>query len=291
MARDEMSGTRDSPLEGRAAAAYLREQALETEERVARIRVWVAVWAFPTGSYLAFAGQLPLLTSPWLYVGVLAGLLVYALVYRARRIHRRFDLHSAVRWVSLLDLVVVLFVVMNTGGLRGPYWGVVGVLLLLYVMRFGFDWMEAVGTVAIVGGTIATSYVLDPVPIGTLVNAVFGIALSLVLITLVGYILLERERRAVEEAFAAEIRSISRIVNTVQHEVNNPLAIASGNMELLRNRREGMGEGPYLERIEGALERIQHAVGRLRDLDEVPEVEGEGLLERYGERSKEEGGG
>lgn len=293
MARDEMSGMRDSPLEGRAAAAFLQKQALETEEQVARIRVWVAVWALPTGSYLAFADHLSLLVSPWLYAAVLAGLLVYALAYHARQFYRRFDLHSTARGVFLLDLIVVLFVVMNTGGLRGPYWGVVAVLLLLYVMRFGFDWMEAAGTVALVGGTIAAAYLLDPVPIGTLVNAVFGIALSLVLITLIGYILLERERQAVKEAFTAEIRSISRIVNTVQHEVNNPLTIASGNMRLLKLRLLEEEEGLYLHRIEEALERIQHAVSRLRTLDEVPEVEGEGLLERYAESPKEEeeGGG
>jgi len=284
----ERRGEAHSSLESAAAADFLREQAFETEEQVARIRMWVAVWALPTGSYLAFARHLPLLVSPWLYAGVLAGLLVYARVYQARRLYRRFDLHSAARWVFLLDLVVVLFVVMNTGGLRGPYWGVVAVLLLVYVMRFGFDWMEAVFTIVIVGGIIVAVYLLDPVPTGTLVNAVLGIALSLILITLVGHILLKRERRALEEVFTAEIRSISRIVNTVQHEVNNPLAIASGTMELLRTRQQGKEEEPYMERIEEALERIQHAVSRLRTLDEVPEVTGEGSLERYAESPKEE---
>lgn len=275
------------PLAGTPALAYLQASALDLERRIANVRIWVAVVAVVTGPYLALTSQLPLVLSPWLYSGMEFFLLFYAVVYRVWAPYRFVSLHVAARAVTLLDMLIVLIVVLNNGGLRSPYWGLGAVVLLLYIIRFDFTPLEMVisGVLLVVG--IAANQWIAPLRLAALVNMCLGITLTMVTVAVIGVVITRRQNDAVRHAFESEARAVSRIVNAVQHEVNNPLAVAAGNMELLKLRRQiASGDGPYLERIEQSLARVSEAVARLRELQEDPAIVGEGPIERYAARSR-----
>jgi nitrogen-specific signal transduction histidine kinase len=70
----------------------------------------------------------------------------------------------------------------------------------------------------------------------------------------------------------AQLRAVSEAIVRLHHEVNNPLAIISGNAQLLAEvgRAEGLSEdlmGPILD-IEAATERLAESLRRLAALRE-----------------------
>ena len=259
---------------------YLRKGADETERWVARIRVVVALVAAVAGPWMALTGRFPLVSPVPLVVAVGLLLLVYAVVYRVWEPWRRHGLGHTARVASLLDLAVVAFIIPNSGGLASPYWGVGAGIVLIYIMRFAITVGELVliGLVYAAVGVVAQ--LLAPLPAPLVPNAVIGNLLGMLVVIWAGITLVRRERTVMERELESEHRTITRLINTVQHEVNNPLAIASGNIELLKHRQTEL-PAPYVERIEGALDRIGEAVYRLRELEADRGVSGEGMLERF----------
>jgi signal transduction histidine kinase len=273
-----VSGPRTAP--GAALAPYLRKGAEETERWVARIRVVVALVAAVAGPWMALTGRFPLVSPVPLVVAVEFLLLVYAVVYRVWEPWRRHGLRVTARVASLLDLAVVAFIIPNSGGLASPYWGVGAGIVLIYIMRFAFTAVELVLIGLVFSAVGVVAQLLAPLPAPLVSNAVIGIILSLLVVIWAGITLVRRERAVIERELESEHRTITRLINTVQHEVNNPLAIASGNIELLKYRRTDL-PAPYVDRIEDALDRIGNAVSRLRELEAERGVSGEGAMERF----------
>lgn len=253
----------------------------ETECWVARLRVVVGVVAGVAGPAMALTGHLPLVMPTGVVLAVLLFLPVYAVVYRWWAPWRRWGIRVAARVATILDLTTVVVIIPNSGGLASPYWGVGAGIVLIYIMRFGYSRRGLIVTLVVLPGTAVLSQWLAPLPAATVTGTLVGIFLSFGIIVWAGITLVRRERMHLARAIEAEHRTISRIVNTVQHEVNNPLAVASGNMELLRSRGSGVEETPYVDRIEAALVRIGEAVSRLRELEEHRDLSGEGHLARY----------
>jgi signal transduction histidine kinase len=273
-----MSIFRTAP--GTILAPYLLKGAENTEMWVARVRVLVALVAVTAGPWMALTGRLPLVSPPALVVTLFVLLFVYALVYRVWEPWRRPGQRYITRMVSMFDLAVVAFIIPNSGGLASPYWGVGAGVVLIFIMRFPITVVEQVliGLVFVVDGVVAQ--MLVPLPAPLVLNAVIGILLGMMVVIWAGVMLVRRERAVIEQELETEHRTITRIINTVQHEVNNPLAIASGNVELLKHRSTDR-PAPYVDRIEGALDRIGEAVSRLRELEEDRGLSGEGMTERF----------
>ncbi len=280
-----VSGPGTTP--GTVLAPYLLKGAEETERWVARIRVIVALVAATAGPWMVLTGRFPLVSPPPLVVAVEVLLLLYAVVYRFWEPWRRHGLRLTARVVSLFDLAVVAFIIPNSGGLASPYWGVGAGIVLIYIMRFPITVVELVliGLVFVADGVVAQ--LLVPLPAPLVSNAVIGILIGMMVVIWAGIMLVRRERAGIEQVLETEHRIIARIVNTVQHEVNNPLAIASGNVELLKHRQTDL-PAPYVDRIESALDRIGEAVSRLRELEAEHGVSGEGMLERFTRKGVEE---
>ena len=278
-ATGRMSGGPDSVARGLGAWRSGNDD--ETERWVALVRVLVGLVAGTAGPWMVLSGRMPLVMPAGLVAAVLVFLLVYSLIYRWWAPWRRYGIRIAARVATVLDLTPVVLIIPNCGGLASPYWGVGAGIVLIYIMRFGYSRRGLLTSLIVFPGTAALSQWLAPLPATAVFNALIGIVLSFVVIVWAGITLVRRERRHLQRALEAEHRAISRIVNTVQHEVNNPLAVASGNMELLRNRTGGDQGAPYVERIETALGRIGEAVTRLRALEEHRVLSGEGYLARY----------
>jgi signal transduction histidine kinase len=273
-----VSGPRTAP--GAALAPYLRKGAEETERWVARIRVVVALVAAVAGPWMALTGRFSLVSPVPLVMAVEFLLLVYAVIYWVWEPWRRHGLRVTARVASLLDLAVVAFIILNSGGLASPYWGVGAGVVLIYIMRYTITAGELVLIGLVFSAVGVVAQLLTPLPAPLVPNAVIGIILSLLVVTWAGITLVRRERAVIERELESEHRTITRLINTVQHEVNNPLAIASGNIELLKYRQTDL-PAPYVDRIEDALDRIGDAVRRLRELEAKREVSGEGAMERF----------
>ena len=268
-------------LAGTPAESTLRQVNIDTERHLAQVRSAIAICTFPLGTWLTFSNALPLLMPAFGLIVLLAILLVYAVGYLLLAPWERYDLHRSARGVALLDQGVVVVVILNTGGLLSLYWGVAAGVLLLYIIRFGLSRGEMAVVLVVAVALMVLAGTLYPLPIHQGVAAMLGILLTIVLVMVGGNLLVSRERKAIEQAFSADQRAIARIVNTVQHEVNNPLAIAAGNMEMMRLLGRGEDDANRIERIETALGRIKTAVSQLRELETRTALEGEGVLERF----------
>ena len=129
--------------------------------------------------------------------------------------------------------------------------------------------------------TLLVAALSMPDPEISMHGAIVGIAFSLMAIILTGYILVHREREAIRLGMKQESEAIRRLVNTVQHEVNNPLTVASVYLTLLQDDSPDEDLDSKLEKIETALEQIGTAIEQLRELEKVRIVSGAGLIERY----------
>ncbi|MFC1628228.1 histidine kinase dimerization/phospho-acceptor domain-containing protein [Gemmatimonadota bacterium] len=261
-------------------APYLRESALETEKKIADLHVLIGVVGVPVTVAQVAHGLLPLIMSGAVYIGIMCTFLLYATIYRQWAPWRRYPLILTAGVITILDLMLASIIILNTGGLASPFWGLWAAVTLSYVIRFRFRWQEAVTTAGLFLLTIWIVWQLAPVQVVSVLTSIIGFAFSLMGILGIGRILVSSERRAINNGMAAEEETIHRIVNTVQHEVNNPLTIATGNLELLR-QQDSECSPAGLDKIEAALERIGRAVSQLRELEQDRLVSGEGPLERF----------
>jgi len=70
----------------------------------------------------------------------------------------------------------------------------------------------------------------------------------------------ERQRREAAEREAESLRSVTKLANAAAHEINNPLTVVGGNLQLLAER---LGDRPELERY---FERGERAVRQIADM-------------------------
>jgi PAS domain S-box-containing protein len=79
--------------------------------------------------------------------------------------------------------------------------------------------------------------------------------------TLVSFVdISDRQRREAAEREAESLRSVTKLANAAAHEINNPLTVVSGNLQLLAER---LGDRPELTRY---LERGDRAVRQIADM-------------------------
>ena len=79
--------------------------------------------------------------------------------------------------------------------------------------------------------------------------------------TLVAFIdISERQRREAAERDAQNLRAVTKVANAAAHEINNPLTVIRGNVQLLADK---LGVRPELERH---FEHTQRAVQRIADM-------------------------
>jgi PAS domain S-box-containing protein len=70
----------------------------------------------------------------------------------------------------------------------------------------------------------------------------------------------ERQRREAVQREAESLRAVTKLANAAAHEINNPLTVVGGNLQLLADK---LGERPDLQRY---LERALRAVGRIAEM-------------------------
>ncbi len=263
----------------------MEARALEIERRLAWTHVVIGVSGVAVSLLLALNDHLALLTPTPVYLGGLGFFFIYALVYALWAPYRRFPLEYAAGTIALLDLAVATLIILNTGGIGSTFWGLWAAVALTYVLRFRTGWLQVLLLAGTLLATIALSLTCVPPLDGAspyLMGS--GVVFSLGAILSAGYVLASSERRAIQEGLIAECVAIQRLVNTVQHEVNNPLTIASGSVHMLKGK---LGEDsarecrPSLENISGALERIREAVERLGELEQDRLVETVGPVEWF----------
>ncbi len=259
---------------------YLRESASETEQRIANLHVLIGITGCVMSVLLVMFDMLPLIMPAWLYLGILFSFLLCATIYSRWAPYRKYQLSLTAGVITILDLLVATVIVLNTGGLASSFWGLWAAATLSYVIRFRYRWQEVAATVVLFLMTILIVGRFAPVQIVTIQSTIVGFGFSLIGILGIGRILVNSERQAIRNGMAAEDETIHRIINTVQHEVNNPLTIATGNLELLKQQDSGASI-VGLDKIEEALSRIGKAVSQLRELEHDRLVSGEGLLERF----------
>lgn len=260
---------------------YIVAAAVETEERIARLHVVIGILGCVFSVYLVTGRMLPLVMSGGLYLGILFFFLIYATVYLVWKPYRRYRLPMVAGIITLLDLGIATVIVVNTGGLVSTFWGLWAAAALSYVIRFRYGLREGMVTAILFLGTVELVRSSVPVTVMPPTGIFVGLGFSLFGILGIGRILVNSERRAIRNGMTTECETIHRIVNTVQHEVNNPLAVASGNLQLLRRSITAEEYHAWVEKIEEALIRISAAVERLRELEEDRVVAGDGITERY----------
>lgn len=259
---------------------YLRKSAIATEQKIAALHVLIGITGCVMSVFLVVFDMLPLIMPAWLYLGILFSFLLYAIIYSWWAPYRRYLLALSAGMITLLDLLIATVIILNTGGLVSPFWGLWAAAALSYVIRFHYGWKEITATLALFLVTVLFVESAAPPILIPAHSTIVGLGFSLLGILGIGRILVNSERKAIRKGLAAEDETIHRIVNTVQHEVNNPLTIATGNLELLRLQESGESIAG-LDKIEEALKRIGTAVSQLRELELDRSISGEGLLERF----------
>jgi len=259
---------------------YLKKSAIATEQKIANLHVLIGVIGLPISILMVVRDMLPLIVTGEFYLGVLFIFVVYAFVYKLWAPYRRYPLVVTAGILTVLDLIVASFIALNSGGLTSANWGLWAAVALSYVIRFRYGWKEITITFILFIITQTVVHNLAPNENFPLYLALVGFGFSLMAILGIGRILTHIERKAILDGIATEDETIHRIVNTVQHEVNNPLTIATGNLELLKLQESGESIAG-LDKIEEALKRIGKAVSQLRELEFDRSISGEGLLERF----------
>jgi PAS domain S-box-containing protein len=88
-------------------------------------------------------------------------------------------------------------------------------------------------------------------------------------------------REAAEEAAreTAELRGVTELANAAAHEINNPLAIVMGSLDLLLRRLPDDGqEARWINQALAAVRRIRDIVTRMNQITRIERVPGEGNL-------------
>jgi PAS domain S-box-containing protein len=67
-----------------------------------------------------------------------------------------------------------------------------------------------------------------------------------------------------------DLRAVTLVANAAAHEINNPLTVIVGSLELLQRRLAGEGqEGRWIERAIGSSQRIREIIGRMTRITRV----------------------
>lgn len=265
------------PLADSPAGPYLHQLAIDTERRIAILRTAAAIVAVTVGPIMAVSGMLTLVMPVWLYVALEVFLLIYAVTYMIWAPYKKYSLHKCALTVHMLDVCMTIVIILNNGGMGSPYWALMAVIALVYTIRFGYTKMEVIVGAVIFGGTIALTEILLPAPFSAIANVTIGIGTIIVVVVAVGRMIVRRGEEAIQRAFEAEQLTVTEMINAVQHEVNNPLTIASGNMELLQRKDIPADQSPYFDRIQLSLGRIGVAVKKLRQLDDGNPLDEDGI--------------
>jgi signal transduction histidine kinase len=259
----------------------LEASAIETEHQMARLRVGIGVLAIAISPYLVAMELLDLRMAPLPYLAFILGYLIYALLYFFWAPYRRFRLVTVARTAVLIDYAAVTVVLFNSGGLESPFWALWATVALTYVIRFRFGLREGIVMALLFLATVELCRRIDPETTLSILAVLVGVGFSLVVLIAGGILMVRSEREAVRKARTAEYETIHRLVNTIQHAVNNPLAVISGNLQLLKRHQTGEKEQQYISAALEALQGIESAVNRLHELEEERLVVGEGPLSQY----------
>jgi PAS domain S-box-containing protein len=88
-----------------------------------------------------------------------------------------------------------------------------------------------------------------------------------------------REAAEAAEREAAELRGVTQLANAAAHEINNPLAIVMGSLDLLGRRLpEEAQEARWVNQALGAVRRVRDIVVRMNQITRIERVPGEGNL-------------
>jgi len=85
----------------------------------------------------------------------------------------------------------------------------------------------------------------------------------------------ERQRREIAEREAESLRSVAKLANAAAHEINNPLTVVGGNLQLLSER---LGDRPdlarYFERGERAVRQIAEMITHMTHVTRLTPLTG-----------------
>jgi PAS domain S-box-containing protein len=94
--------------------------------------------------------------------------------------------------------------------------------------------------------------------------------------TLVSFVdISDRQRREAAEREAESLRSVAKLANAAAHEINNPLTVVGGNLQLLAER---LGDRPdlarYFERGERAVRQIAEMISHMTRITRLTPLTG-----------------
>jgi PAS domain S-box-containing protein len=94
--------------------------------------------------------------------------------------------------------------------------------------------------------------------------------------TLVSFIdISERQRREAAEREAESLRSVTKLANAAAHEINNPLTVVGGNLQLLAERLRDRPElDRYFQRGERAIRQIADMISHMTRITRLTPLSG-----------------
>ena len=85
----------------------------------------------------------------------------------------------------------------------------------------------------------------------------------------------DRQRREAAEREAESLRSVTKLANAAAHEINNPLTVVGGNLQLLAERLRDRPElGRYFERGERAIRQITDMISHMTRITRLTPLSG-----------------
>ena len=85
----------------------------------------------------------------------------------------------------------------------------------------------------------------------------------------------ERQRREAAEREAESLRSVAKLANAAAHEINNPLTVVGGNLQLLAERLRDRPElARYFERGERAIRQIADMISHMTRITRLTSLTG-----------------
>jgi signal transduction histidine kinase len=254
---------------------------IETEHRLALVHVGIGIAGVVVSLVPSYFRLLPVIMPGSVYLGILISFLVYSVIYVLWSPYRRYSLRRSAAAITILDIIVATFIILNTGGIASTFWGLWAAVVLTYTIRFPVRWWHWPALAVVFGGIVTAAFLVVPiVPVNRIV-LVMGVTFSMAAVLASGLVLVAAERRAVRDGMSTEHKMIHRIINTVQHEINNPLTIAGGNLNRIQHQPTSGELRNWLRNIEESLQRISTAVERLKDLEEDRIVETVGSVEWF----------
>lgn len=94
--------------------------------------------------------------------------------------------------------------------------------------------------------------------------------------TLVSFIdISERQRREAAEREAESLRSVTKLANAAAHEINNPLTVVGGNLQLLAEKLRDRPElARYFERGQRAVQQIAEMISHMTHITRLEPLTG-----------------